>query len=218
MAPERSNQYKPKPMKMHLMDMLGLLAKNKKLRLKTDCKVYNDTLDRDIMAAIKRIEKEESALLEMQYPLSEPSMLHGYMGLKSYILNLYYENAFCAEYNEDDIRWIVEAYCEKREKAEADAVFNIYNIIYLNALFCEYLKKEYGTLRLTEKDCKLAQSLLGTLDVESREEILFSCARRLTTGNLAYNNKTFLKYLSGISTAIKRKNLASYLVVDKNIK
>ena len=197
------------------MDMLGLLAKNKKIRLKTDCKVYNDTLDRDIMAAIKRIEKEESALLEMQYPLSETSMIHGYMGLKSYILNFYYENAFCAEYNENDIRWIIETYCKTREKQEPDAVFNIYNIIYLNALFCDYLKKEYGTLRLTDKDCKLAQNLLGSLDTESREEILFSCARRLTTGSIAYNNKTFLKYLPNISTAIKRKNLASFLTVEK---
>lgn len=205
-------------MKMHLMDMLGLLAKNKKIRLKTDCKAYNDTLDRDIMAAIKRIEKEESALLEMQYPLSEPSMLHGYMGLKSYILTLYYENAFCAEYNEEDIRWIIETYCKNREKVEADTVFNIYNTIYLNALFCDYLKKEYGTLRLTDKDCKLAQNLLGSLDVEAREDILFTCARRLTTGNIAYNNKTFLKYLPNISTAIKRKNLASLLTVDRAAK
>lgn len=218
MAPERPNPNKPKPMKMHLMDMLGLLAKNKKTRLKTDCKVYNDTLDRDIMAAIKRIEKEEGALLEMQYPLSEPAMLHGYMGLKSYILNLYYENAFCAEYNEDDIRWIIETYCKNKEKNEEDVVVNLYNVIYLNALFCDYLKKEYGTLHLTEKDCKLAQSLLGSLDTESREDILFSCARRLTTGSIAYNNKTFLKYLSNISTAIKRKNLASFLTVDRTLK
>jgi len=203
-------------MKMHLMDMLGLLAKNKKIRVSTDNKAYNDTLDRDIMTAIKRIEKEESALLEMQYPLSEPSMLHGYMGLKSYILNLYYENTLCNEYNEDDIRWLIETYCNTRDKDEVSASFNIYNIVYLNALFCDYLKKEYGTLKLTEKDCKLAQSLLGSLDVEAREEILFACARRLTAGNVAYNNKTFLKYLSNISTAIKRKNLASFLVVDKN--
>ncbi|MBE6572997.1 MAG: hypothetical protein E7652_01230 [Ruminococcaceae bacterium] len=216
MATERSTQNKPKPMKMHLMDMLGLLAKNKKIRVSTDNKAYNDTLDRDIMTAIKRIEKEESALLEMQYPLSEPSMLHGYMGLKSYILNLYYENTLCNEYNEDDIRWLIETYCNTRDKDEVSASFNIYNIVYLNALFCDYLKKEYGTLKLTEKDCKLAQSLLGSLDVEAREEILFACARRLTAGNVAYNNKTFLKYLSNISTAIKRKNLASFLVVDKN--
>lgn len=215
MAIERSTQNKPKPMKMHLMDMLGLLAKNKKIRVNTDNKAYNDTLDRDIMAAIKRIEKEESALLEMQYPLSEPSMLHGYMGLKSYILNLYYENTLCNEYNEDDIRWLIETYCKNRDRDETAGSFNIYNIVYLNALFCDYLKKEYGTLRLTEKDCKLAQSLLGSLDVEAREEILFTCARRLTAGNVAYNNKTFLKYLSNISTAIKRKNLASFLVVER---
>lgn len=215
MATERSMQNKPKPMKMHLMDMLGLLAKNKKIRISTDNKAYNDTLDRDIMAAIKRIEKEESALLEMQYPLSEPSMLHGYMGLKSYILNLYYENTLCNEYNEEDIRWLIETYCRSRSKDEAAGSFNIYNIVYLNALFCDYLKKEYGTLKLTEKDCKLAQSLLGSLDVEAREEILFACARRLTAGNVAYNNKTFLKYLSNISTAIKRKNLASFLVVER---
>lgn len=218
MATERSMQNKPKPMKMHLMDMLGLLAKNKKIRVITDNKAYNDTLDRDIMVAIKRIEKEESALLEMQYPLSEPSMLHGYMGLKSYILNLYYENTLCNEYDKEDMRWLIETYCKNREKDETESVYNIYSAVYLNALFCDYLKKEYGTLRLTEKDCKLAQSLLGSLDTEVREEILFSCARRLTAGNIAYNNKTFLKYLPSISTAIKRRNLATVLTVDRTEK
>ena len=63
MAIERNSQSRVKSMKMHLMDMMGLLAKNKRIRLSTVNKVYNDALDRDIMAAIKRIEKEDSALI-----------------------------------------------------------------------------------------------------------------------------------------------------------
>lgn len=215
MAIEKSSQSKVKPMRMHLMDMMGLHVKNKKIRISTTNKVYNDVLDRDIMAAIKRIEKEESALIEMLYPLSEHSMLHGYMGLKSYLLNLYYENTFCHEYNTDDIEWLINNYCRNHDKEEDSARFNIYTAIYANALFCDYLKKEYGTLKLTDRDCKLALSLLSPLRDEEREEILFSCARRMTHGSLAYNNKTFMKILPSITTAIKRKNISSVVTIEK---
>lgn len=202
-------------MKMHLMDMMGLHVKNKKIRLNTTNKAYNDIMDRDIIAAIKRIEKEDSALIEMLYPLHEHSMLHGFMGLKSYLLNLFYENTFCREYNEDDISWVISNHCRNRDKTEEDFTFNIYGAVYVNALFCDYLKKEFGTLRLTDKDCKLAQSLLGPLTDEEREEILFSCARRMTHGSLAYNNKAFMKILPSIITAIKRKNIASVVTIEK---
>lgn len=215
MAIERNSQSKVKPMKMHLMDMMGLLVKNKKIRLSTVNKAYNDALDRDIMAAIKRIEKEDSALIEMFYPLCEHSMLHGYMGLKSYLLNLFYENAFCNEYNAEDIEWLIANHCRNKDKEEESSCFNIYTVIYANALFCDYLKKEFGTLKLTDRDCKLAQSLLGPLDDEEREEILFSCARRMTHGSLAYNNKTFMKILPSIITAIKRKNISSVVTIEK---
>ena len=216
MAIEKTSQSKVKPMKMHIMDMMGLLMKNKKIRLSTKNKVYNDALDRDGMAAIKRIEKEDSALIEMLYPLCEHSMLHGYMGLKSYLLNLFYENTFCREYNSEDIEWLIANYCRNKNKDEETAVFNIYTAVYANALFCDYLKKEFGTPRLTDRDCKLALSLLSPLRDEEREEILFSCARRMTHGSLAYNTKTFLKILPSIITAIKRKNISTVVTIEKS--
>ena len=215
MAIERTPQSRVKSMKTHIMDMMNLHMKNRKIRVTTVNQSYNDTLDRDILAAIKRIEKEDSALLEMKYPLLEPSMLHGYMGLKSYLLNLYYENTFCAEYNNEDIAWLITANCQKKGRSEEEDSFNIYSAVYLNALFCDYLKKEYGTLRITTQDCKLAQSLLGPLTDEEREEILFSCARRMTHGSLAYNNKAFMKLIPSVITAIKRKNIGTVLTVDK---
>ncbi len=215
MANERNSQSKIKPMKMHLMDMMNLHIKNRKIRIATDNVIYNKVLDRDIMLAIKRIEKDDSALIEMKYPLFDHSMIHGYMGLKSYLLNLYYETAFCVEYNSDDIKWLLGNYCKRRGMTEEDGCFNIYGAVYANALLCEYLKKEFGSLRITDKDCKLAQSLLGPLSDEEREEILFSCARRLTHGSLAYNNKTFMAILPGIITAIKRKNISAALTIEK---
>lgn len=215
MITDRSSQSRIKPLRAHIMDMMGLLMKNRKLRIKTTNKAYNDTVDKEIMSAIKRIEKEEGALLEMQYPLAEPSMLHGFMGLKSYLLNLCYENTFCAEYEDTEIEWLLETYETKYGCNMEDVRFNIYTAVYLNAIFCDYLKKDYGTLRITQKDTKLAISLLGVLTDEEREEILFSCAKRLTYGNLSYNNKTFIKLIPSILSAIKRKNLDSLLIVEK---
>lgn len=215
MATEKRPQSKIKSMKAHLMDMMGLLSRSKKIRLSTSNKQYNDTLDRDIIAAIKRIEKEDSAVLEMTYPLYEHSMLHGFMGLKSYLLNFFYENSFCNQYNKEDIEWLIANYCKNKGKSEEEICFNIYGAVYANALLCDYLKKEFGTLVLTEQDCKLAQSLLAPLSDPEREDILFSCARRMTHGSLAYNNKTFIKLLPSIITAIKRKNIAAVVTVEK---
>ena len=215
MITDRSSSSRVKPLRAHIMDMMGLLIKNKKLRIDIPNRAYNDTLDRDIMSAIKRIEKEENALIELQYPLHESSMLHGYMGLKSYLLNLYYESAYCAEYDKEELCRLVENYCKTRGLDCIESCFNIYTAVYLNGLFCDYLKKDYGTLRITEKDEKLILGLLGMLTDEEREEILFSCAKRFTYGSLAYNNKMFIKLLPSIICAIKRKNLGTILTIEK---
>ncbi len=203
-----------KPLKAHLMDMMSLLVKNKKVRAPIAMRKYNDALDRDVMSLIKRVEKEESALLDMPYTLFEPTMLHGFMGLKSYLLNLFYENTFIAEYENEEVEWIYKAYCKKHSLNEEEAAFNFYKVVYLNALFCDYLKKDYGTLRITKKDCELAQGLLGILTDGERDEILFSCARKFTFGSLAYNNKAYMRFSTAILSAIKKKDLASLLVVE----
>ena len=128
-------------------------------------------------------------------------------------INLCYENYFCAEYEKGDIAWLYETYCKSHAGSE-DPVFNIYSAIYLNALFCDYLKKDYGTLRLSENDCKIALNLLAPLNDDSRYEILFGCAKHFTYGSIAYNNKTFEHLFPAILSAIKHKTINKLIVID----
>lgn len=210
-----TNTSRNKPLKMHLLELTSLMVKVKRSRMNLSNGSYNFTLDSALLAAIKRCEKDETALLSMDYPLLEPSMLHGLMGLKAYMLNLFYENTFVGEYEKGEIEWLYNKYCYKTDKNPESSVFNVFSVVYLNALFCDYLKKDYGTLKLTPEDCKLAQSLLGVLSDEDRYEILFGCARHFTYGSIAYNNKAFQKHFPAVLSAIKHKSLEKLLVIEK---
>ena len=211
---ETQNQPKNKPLRMHLLELTSMMVKLKRSRMQLPNGAYNHTLDTQLMASIKRCEKDETSLISLKYPLVEPSMIHGLMGLKSYMLSLYYENAFCAEYDKEELVWLYENYCAKFERDPVEGVFNIYSAVYLNALFCDYLKKDYGTLKINAADCKLIQSLLGSLTDEDRYDILFGCAKHFTYGSIAYNNKTFEKQLPTILSALKHKAIHKLLVTE----
>lgn len=205
---------KNKPLRMHLLELTSMMVKLKRTRMQLPNSAYNHTLDSMLMASIKRCEKDETSLISLKYPLADPSMVHGLMGLKSYMLSLYYENVFCAEYGSEELSWFYERYCEKFEKHPEESVFNVYSAVYLNALFCDYLKKDYGTLRITENDCKLIQSLLGGLTDDDRYDILFSCAKHFTYGSIAYNNKSFDRVFPQVLSAVKHKSVSKILTTE----
>ena len=210
---ESQNSSRNKPLKMHLLELTSMMVKLKRSRLPVPSEAYNNTLDTQLMSAIKRCEKDETALISVDYPLAESSMIHGMMGLKAYMVNLIYESRFCAEYETDEVVWLYERYVAADEAGDAK-VFNIYSAVYLNALFCDYLKKDYGTLKLTAGDCKIAQNLLGSLSEADRREFLYTCAKHFTFGSIAYNNKTFDRLFPAVNAAIKRKTLAELLVIE----
>ena len=199
---------------MHLLELTSMLVRLKRTRLDLPDEPYNTTLDSLLMASIKRCEKDETSLISIKYPLTEPSMIHGLMGLKSYMLSLYYENVFCREYDAEDLKWLYGSRKNKADGEAPDHPFNIYSTVYVNALFCDYLKKDYGTLRLTEQDSVLAQSLLSSLTDDDRYDIMYGCAKHFTYGSIAYNNKTFDKLFPGILSAVKHKNLKKILITE----
>ena len=59
----------------------------------------------------------------MDYPLSEASMVHGIMGLKAYMLNLFYENVFCSEFDQEEVKRLYLLACKK--KGLTSRVFSI---------------------------------------------------------------------------------------------
>lgn len=209
------NSPKNKTLKMHLLEIISLLVKLKRTRLPIANKAYNTTLDQTLMALIKKCERNETLVASMDYPLSEASMVHGIMGLKAYMLNLFYENVFCSEFDQEEVKRLYLLACKKKGFDEENCVFNFFTAVYLNALFCDYLCKDYGTVRITHDDCVLIQDLLGKLTDDDRYAILFGSAKHFTFGSLAYNNKAYEKVFPLILTALKRKSIEKLLVVDK---
>lgn len=210
-----ANIPKNKTLKMHLLELTSMLVKLKRTRLPISNIAYNTTLDQTLMASIKKCENNESLVAAMDYPLCESSMVHGVMGLKAYMLNLLYENVFCSEFDREDILKLYTAACKNKNYDEERTVFNFFTLVYLNALFCDYLKKDYGTLKISENDCYLIQDLLGKLTDEDRYLILFGSAKHFTFGSLAYNNKAYEKIFPLISSALRRKNIEKLLIVEK---
>ena len=134
---------------------------------------------------------------------------------KAYMLNLFYENVFCSEFDQEEVKRLYLLACKKKGFDEENCVFNFFTAVYLNALFCDYLCKDYGTVRITHDDCVLIQDLLGKLTDDDRYAILFGSAKHFTFGSLAYNNKAYEKVFPLILTALKRKSIEKLLVVDK---
>ena len=210
---EKSRNDKPKTIKMHLIEMLNLLVQIRKTRIDAGIEEYNRVIDKELIAAIKRCENEEQAIFEMSYPLSDPGMLHGYMGVKSYMLNLFFENIFCGRFEKSELEWLINA-CE--EGMTGHNCFNIYNKAYLNALFCEYLQKDIGTLRLTKEDCAAAQKLLSKLDEQKQYELLAETANRISSSETHnYNAKYFERIAPKILAAVKKKKLGA-LIISEN--
>ena len=209
---EKNKQDKPKTIKMHLIEMLNLLVQIKRTRLDIGHREYNHVIDSELIAAVKRCEVEEQAIFEMSYPLSDPCMLHGYMGVKAYMLNLLYENLFCGKFEKNEIDRIVGV-CENNRVGKLS--YNLFNSFYLNALICEYLQKDIGTLSLSADDCAAAQKLLGELDEQKQYELLAECSGKVSGSELHnYSAKYFERISPKIMAAVKKKKLSSLLIVE----
>ncbi|MBQ7500736.1 MAG: hypothetical protein IJT91_07555 [Clostridia bacterium] len=209
---EKTRNEKPKTIKTHLIEMLNLLVQIRKTRISAGIDEYDKVVDKELIAAIKRCETEEQAIFEMSYPLSDPGMLHGYMGVKSYMLNLFFENLFCGRFEQSEIIWLVDS-CD--EYMNGHKCFNVYNKAYLNALFCEYLQKDIGTLRLSKEDCTAAQKLLSKLDDQKQYELLAETANKISSSELHnYNAKYFERIAPKILAALKKKKLTALLTLE----
>ena len=196
----------------------GLLAKAKRTRLHLPNVFYNQTLDVSLMQALKSYdERFHSHLIsgDIDYPLAiQSNTLRGIHYLRGYLMDLCAENAFCREYETDEIARLYKIFCDKNHFPYSEPRVNLYTILFNNALFNEYLRKEPGSLVLTVDECDIIEVLLGDMSREERGNLLRLTVSRMIGGNPDYNMRVLTKSLPGIQNAIEHHRLKNYLVAE----
>lgn len=203
-------------LKLYLCEATGLLVKVKHTRVQLPNVYYNQTIDRSLIMALKKYDIRFGAHLadgDIDYPLAVHSnTLRGIHFLRGYLLSLCSENAFCREFTDEELSGIYKTFCDRHKYPYTEPRVNIYSLVFINALFCDYLRKDPGSLMLTEDECDVAEELLGSMGTEERRAILSSTAAKMLGGNKAYNVKTASRFIPEIQNALKNHTLKNYVI------
>ena len=196
----------------------GLLAKAKHSRLHLPNIFYNQTLDVSLMQALKSYDEHFHSHLisgDIDYPLAiQSNTLRGIHYLRGYLMDLCSENAFCREYEGEEIARLYKVFCNKNHFPYGEPRVNLYTIVFNNALFNEYLRKDPGSLMLSIDECDIIEVLLGDMSREERGNLLRLTASRMMGGDPSYNMRVLTKSLPGIQNAIEHHRLKNYLVAE----
>ena len=203
-------------LKLYLCESTGLLVRVKRSRLSVPNVFYNETVDRALINALKYYDTKFASHKiagELDYPLAmQSNTLRGIHYIRGYLINLYAENSFCREYDADELIKLYTIFCDKHKYPYNEPRVNIYSIIFVNALFNDYLRKEPGNLMLTEDECDVAETLLGSLTKEECANVLTGIASKMIGGNALYNVKMTTKIIPEILNALENKKLKNYLI------
>ena len=207
-----------KALKRHIVETTGLLVHLRRTRLQTPMQLYNFTVNRILPETLKQYDVRFAAhrlKYTLDYPLAvRRSKLRGIYQLRSYIVSLTNENDFCREFDENEVLYLYKRFCDARGTKYGEEHVNLYQLVFANALFADYLKKDPGTLRLTERDCITAEKLLGGLEESEQGDILTAAAKRLSFTHPDYAVRALDAILPQILNAIRHKTLKNYLVVE----
>lgn len=139
--------------------------------------------------------------------------LNGLFYLQRYVCHLTWESDFCRQYDPMEIAGLFELYCRRRDLDMRTCKVNIYLLVFKNALFCEYLGKEQGSLAVYEDECNIAEELLGCLPEDEQEQILLRTADRLLGGSRQYRHRTAECCMKRFLNAIRYRHLRETLTV-----
>jgi len=205
-------------LKLLICEITSLLVKVKRTKISVPNVLYNDVINNKIMKFLKSYNIATGAHIggKFDYPLAVPcSKLKGIYYVRRYLMNLYAENLFCRGYETFEINRLYKTLCDTHNFPYDKANVNIFEYVFLNALFAGYLMKEHGSLHITHEDCEKIQKLFAGLSNSEQTEILKSAAMRLGTGNPDYNEKILNSEIPQILNSIKHKTLKNYLVTTK---
>lgn len=198
------------------LDAASLLVKARRIMAPVPNRSYRRTLNKDLSAAIDNYNMLFSAQIgaKFEYPLALPVQnLRGIYQILAYVSSLHDENLFCREYDGNQIAIVCGIRCEARRVKVETAFMNIYSAIFVNALICDYLRHDHGSLLLRRADCDVAYRLLEPFDDEEREGLLRSVVNRFTGGNPDYNIRYFESILPDLLNALRYNRLHNQVIL-----
>jgi hypothetical protein len=202
-------------LKLYLCETTGLLVRVKRTRLNNPNIYYNETID-GFISVLKKYDIHFGAHRvtgDIDYPLAvQNNSLRGIHYLRGYLINLYAENSFCREYDNDEVIKLYTIFCDRHKYPYTEPRVNIYSLVFVNALFNDYLRKDPGCLIITEDECDIIETLMHSISEDERRTLIGGIASRMIGGNNQYNIKTATKIMPEILNAIKNKKLKNYLV------
>lgn len=202
-------------LRLYLCEATGLLVRVKRTRLNIPNVYYNETID-SFINILKNydIQYGSHRITDIiDYPLAvQSNTLRGIHLLRGYLLNLCAENSFCREYESEEVARLYTAFCDKHKYPYSEPRVNIYLLVFVNALFNDYLRKEPGSLVITKDECEVIETLLDSITEDERRTILKGIASKMIGGNTLYNIKTAGKIMPEILNALKNGTLRNYLI------
>lgn len=148
------------------------------------------------------------------YPTAIPfSPIGGIKYIRRYLRQLTCENDFCLSFDRGTREEFFDAVCRSKAKENGAVSDNVYKYFLIGALICRILKKEAGSLLLTESDCKAFYELVRDLDDAELSAMLEHSAGKLTGGNSEYNAAALSQLIPSIICALREESLESVAVV-----
>jgi len=206
-----------KQLKLLCYETLSLLAKARSNRIVTPNEAYNKLIDHDITDFLKSYNIATNAHVNSIFDYKTALPVTNYRGIycvKMIIYYLYCENSFCASFDPNELNRLYQRWCDQNNEEYGAAKVNIYALTYTNALLCDYLKKEHGTLTLTYEDCDLVCRIMDDFKISEIANILRTTSSHIVDGDAEYNSKALEKFIPRLARAIASGQLASIIPID----
>lgn len=131
--------------KRTVLECISLLVKLKADRIYYPDASYNNLIDHEIMAYLKKYDPKFFAHNTKRiFSYNSVNGCGGYRGIinmKKMLENLCFENGFVKKYGEDTVQQICYGYCEKAGRDYNDMGHNVYSLLLCNEIFARLLGK-----------------------------------------------------------------------------
>lgn len=205
-----------KQLKLLCYETLSLLAKARSNRVATPNEAYNKLIDSDVTDFLKSYNIATNAHINSVFDYKTALPVKNYRGIycvKMIMYYLYCENSFCSSFDTRELARLYQRWCDQNNEEYGKAKVNIF-ATYSNALLCDYLKKEHGTLTLTYDDCDLVCRIMDDFTISEISDILRTTASHMVDGDAEYNSKALEKMIPRLARAIASGQLSSVMPID----
>ncbi|WP_099156928.1 DUF6179 domain-containing protein [Virgibacillus ndiopensis] len=198
-------------------------------KLDVAVEAYNVTIEESIPVFLRKygiIFDAHNTMASIDYPLAIDDMgLQGVFYLKQYLTHLMMETAFCRLFNQEDLQQILINYgkiCRFDYRIE---LFNIFRLIFNNAVFSILSGGNANQLRISENQYKQLKSLFTQSNDSQMHSIIYKAIDQLRY-DLDINESKMKNYLEQcgidliqtIINAVNHNNLHTVVMMEKEWK